>query len=223
MTNPSLSTEEKASQIAGIAARTVGASIGFVLGSLAGFPFSPFGSLLTGMAGAAGTGITAGYFAENLTRSFFGLDPIPFPRELEFLLGEDGMMKKGFFNFFGFSGAANAGQFSASSIGYGGGLGEGMTPRTGQMLGTTSALTGSSLASEGGLSGLKGRFGTVASNDITLGSTAIPLIQPNVQNNVAPVNIDNSSVQNVSNVIRQMGRGDIFSTNALQNLGAVAL
>ena len=41
--------------------------------------------------------------------------------------------------------------------------------------------------------------------------------------NVSPVSIDQSSVQNVSNVIRQMTRGDIFTSNALQNLGAVAL
>ena len=173
------------------------------------------------MAGAAGTGITAGYFAENLTRSFFGLDPLPFPRELEFLLGEDGILKQGFLNFFGFTRAANAGQFSASSIGYGGGLGEGMSPQTGQMIGTVSPLENLSSMGMGRLSSL--RVGTVASNDIQFGNTAIPLIQPNVQNNVAPVSIDQSSVNNVSNVIRQMSRGDVFTSNSLENLGAGAL
>ena len=218
--NPSLSTEEKASQIAGIAARTIGANVGFFLGSLAGFPFSPFGSLLTGMAGAVGTGVTAGYFAENLTRSFFGLDPLPFPRELEFLLGEDGMLKQGFLNYFGFTRAANAAQFTPQGREFGGGLTEGMSPQTGQMIGTKSPLANLSSMGMGRLSSL--RVGTVASNDIQFGNTAIPLIQPNVQNNVAPVSVDNSSVQNVTNVVRALNRsGDGFTGIALQNYGVV--
>ena len=40
---------------------------------------------------------------------------------------------------------------------------------------------------------------------------------------VAPVSVETSSVNNVNNVIRQMGRGDFFTNNALQNLGAVSV
>ena len=40
---------------------------------------------------------------------------------------------------------------------------------------------------------------------------------------VAPVSVETSSVNNVNNVIRQMGRGDFFTNNALSNLGAAAV
>ena len=219
LANKSLSTEEKVSQISGIVARTFGASIGFFLGSVFGFPASPIGSLISGLAGAGAGGIGAGFFAENLVRKHFGLDPLPVPRELVPILeGIKNFKADGFFKTFGFEGAADAGQFTPQGAEFGGGLFEGTTLRTGQRIGTQSPLANISSLNLGG--------GSLPSGSVNFGSVVPPPqpgganFGPGVSVNSAPVNVDNSSVQNVTNVVRTLSRsGDGFTSIALQNYG----
>ena len=104
----------------------------------------------------------------------------------------------------------------------GGGLTEGMSPATGQRLGTQSPLANISSLNMGG--------GFLPSGSVNFGSVVPPPqpgganFGPGVSVNSAPVNVDNSSVQNVTNVVRTLSRsGDGFTSLALQNYGSRAL
>jgi len=220
----------KVASLTGLLASLPASFLGFAAGAALGSP-SFGGALLTGVGGAFIAADVASWATEYVTRSIFNLlgADLPIqklPMSVKFLIDayntkepaspedfnvvRDPTIQKNFVE-------------SLANDFYGGKNPQELL-RQNMMIQSGQAPKGVSLGPQTSLS----NFGFTSGKATDAASFSPPPFVSSMiggvnQVQVAPVSVETSSVSNVNNVIRQMGRGDIFTTNALQNLGAVAV
>ena len=222
--------------LGGIIGGIKGVGAGAALGALFGAPTGP-GALLFGLGGGIAGAFGGAMIGQALGEFAFGQPITAFPRftGMNKLLnnlayGKGTISEDDIDGIISAVGTINQSRLTATGQQYGrnmgiSGLDEGMSKQTGAFIDTTVG----SGSSAGAVSSPLSAGGSLPSGSVSFGSiTSAPKsgdanFGPGASVNVAPVSIDNSSVQTVNNVIRRMDRGDIFSNNALLSLGAAAL